>query len=763
MKRLSVLIFAFLCILSTYAVIQKNDAIRLIEKVTNDSISEIWVANQQFKQGDTIFLWNGYITCPFKEAWIVFVDYHPMQNWAHECTYFYVDKISGEYVRIDKNMPPQKISERWTQYRNFVTPNRGNRSLLQRLLANDSTPVIPHRYQSEENRSEQTNSHLYAVIIDFCSPDPTYNHERLWNDCATMYNTFRNNGYPRENILVAMPDDSEGMPLLRLVDGSFIQSPTDLDGDGLSDVMYPATRNGVDDLFYDISHVLTENDILTVYLTGHGDYPQDYSFNYVGWLADNVRYSDAYLVQQLLGLNIGTLHLIVQRNIAYSFTYEDKITPYDTIEYNNILTKNPHFHAVLSADDVHATPNYYIDEYTERWADAVNGNATGFDLNGDGYTSMYEAHTYAISNHSTSPYYRFYQESLPVCLKYNLSLTGTLPNNPCIFSDLYMKDNYADYGGEPNTSTELSYISPDIWVEDLNGNMVNTLMSNETYNVCVRIHNRGSEDSNGNETLHIHWTKAVIGGKWPDSWNGFGLYDCNGTAVNTGMEITPEEGFALPVIPAENEYIARVEWTTPDNHDYAVCSEFANNINELWHYCLLARLYEDNDTPGSDMVYQPLQSFVLNSNNVISRNITIMNNIDTDIFGSVISVVAPYSGEFSLSGRLYSYFEEFMHEDFVINLYLDDNLYASWNGEGIGITNHGDRIQILHPISTLQNLYLDEHVLYTLKVEVENGDLPDFRFDLALTDENGIKLGGESFQIPEGDVFSSPQRREERN
>ena len=37
-----------------------------------------------------------------------------------------------------------------------------------------------------------------------------------------MYNTLINNGYLRDNIYVAMPDDSENMPLLRLVSGELI-------------------------------------------------------------------------------------------------------------------------------------------------------------------------------------------------------------------------------------------------------------------------------------------------------------------------------------------------------------------------------------------------------------------------------------------------------------------------------------------------------------------------------------------------------------
>ena len=68
MKRLSFIFFALSYVIFAHAMIQQKDAISIIEKVTNDSISEIWAANQQYADGDTIFLWNGNIICPFKEA-----------------------------------------------------------------------------------------------------------------------------------------------------------------------------------------------------------------------------------------------------------------------------------------------------------------------------------------------------------------------------------------------------------------------------------------------------------------------------------------------------------------------------------------------------------------------------------------------------------------------------------------------------------------------------------------------------------------------
>ena len=728
MKRKFIFILTlFYGILLHAEIIESNELLHFVEKINNDSTEEIWFSNQQYTTNDTIFLWDSYVVCPFEDAWGVFIDYHPLQDWGHKCSYIFINKSNGEYVQIDKTLPPLHISEQWTKYRTFNPPTKIH-SPKRNMLHLDNQ-------QDNYLSNIEENQHLYAIIIDYCGGNTEYNYERLWNDCSAMYTAFRNNGYLREHIYVAMPDGSAGMPNLHFLPGDTIENPLDLDGDGINDIRYPATIHGVDSMFNDISSVLTENDILVVYLTGHGDFPLDYSFNYFGTLVDG-NYYDGTLVHQLSALNVGILNMIIQRNSTYYL-----------LNYNNIINHNTPFYTVISADDTRHNSYGYIDEYTSRWAQAVNNDGL-YDLNNDGHTSMYEAHSYAISNNSDQYYYP-YQDSKPVCLIHDLSLKGTLPSNPCIQSDLYIKDNSADYGREPNTSTELSYISPDIWIENPRGDVVDIPMSNRTYNVCVRVRNRGNEYSYGTETLHLHWTKAVIGGVWPNSWNGEEIFDCNGTSVSTGMEITSVEGFSLPIIPPQGEYIARIPWTTPNYADYAMCTEFGENPTELWHYCLLARIYEDDNTPGAEMEYQPMNTFVLNSNNVASRNITIMQSLSDNIVGAIVSVVAPYTGSFSISGRLCSFFSEFFNDDFTINLYLDNNLYTSWDGSSFGLTDEGDRFKVVSPLSEIQHLNLSENTIYTIKIEVENGFLPGLMYDIALKDEEGIVLGGERFQFAE--------------
>lgn len=731
------LFVACLCSGSLKATANKNEVYRIIENNVKESNNEIWISNQQYSIGDTIFIWNGFLTCPFEKAWGVFVDEQPLQNWGHECQYIFINSSNGEYKQYNRYSPPYKISENWTKYRSVYPTTSKDTTKIKSLLS-------CQKQKSHTKTADLENSNLYAIIIDYCGPDPEYNFERLWNDCSAMYTTLLNNGYPKDHIYVAMPDSSF---LLHLGTGQFIVFPTDLDGDGVRDVNYKPTVEGIDKIFQDISDVLTEDDILLVYLTGHGNAIFDFSTTFFGMvMGENIMYFDRELFLNLAELNAGFLNLIVQRNYEFYFTHSD------TVLYNNAS-----FQTVISCDDNgHVNPNsHIIDEYTYNFTNAVNRVNTA-DLNADGYISMYEAHNYAVSSTTCAdPSYRPSQNSQPVCLRHALTVSGTISNDPCVSSDLFIKDNSSDFGIEPNTSTDLFYISPDIWVEDLSGNVVNTLMSNELYNVCVKIHNMGSDDSEGNEELHLHWVKAVIGGQWPDSWIDGSVYDCSGTLVNPGGEITPNEGWALPSIPAGGEYIVRVPWITPNNADYTVCSEFTNNVEQLWHYCLLARLYEGDNTPGADLTYQPLNEFVLNSNNVASRNITIMNEIDNNNIAATVGVIAPYDGVFSLQYKLYINYDNFFSNNFNINIYIDDDLRSNWSGDSFGLMDLGDRFQLTNPLAELQQMDLYDNTLYSVYVEVEDGALFDFLFDIALTDTNGIVVGGERFQYTPGITTSN--------
>ena len=88
--------------------------------------------------------------------------------------------------------------------------------------------------------------------------------------------------------------------------------------------------------------------------------------------------------------------------------------------------------------------------------------------------------------------------------------------------DLFVRDAADDNGTEPSSCT-MPWTSPDIWIEDMDGNEVSHLAGNTNYYVCVRIHNRADHASTGYEKLYLNWVKAGPGTDWSAAWQSGGF------------------------------------------------------------------------------------------------------------------------------------------------------------------------------------------------------------------------------------------------
>ena len=252
---------------------------------------------------------------------------------------------------------------------------------------------------------------------------------------------------------------------------------------------------------------------------------------------------------------------------------------------------------------------------------------TPMDENEDGYISMAEAYDYVWSNDHSGEHPQIF--SNPYCLAQSLALNELL--NTCDLDlvsgwDLYMQDNHEDRGLEPNQTTDKCWITDDMWFEQY-GHRVEVLQSGVTYDMCVRVRNRGEDPSPSNDAvLYTHWTKACIGGGWSGGWTG-DVYHCNGTPVRVGDMI---DSVVLPPISGGDNYVARIPWTTPLSEEYTPCLEFAGeSLNELWHYCVLARIVDSQEQPDETFANMNFKNFVLDFNNVVSRNVTVMDVMST--------------------------------------------------------------------------------------------------------------------------------------
>ncbi len=183
-------------------------------------------------------------------------------------------------------------------------------------------------------------------------------------------------------------------------------------------------------------------------------------------------------------------------------------------------------------------------------------------------------------------------------------------------SDLYIKDNNADVGDEPNATTTIYYQSPEIWVRNVADPFVGGRYSNEDnpnrhqnplYRVSgqpnyvyVRIRNRGCNSTPASTIrLRVYWSRATTGLNWPNDW----------TIPPGGSEITAAAVF-VPALNPGQTWTAQVPWVVP-------------NPTTTNHFCLLARLVSTLD-PMTFPEGLNVNTNTRNNNNIAWKNTTVV-------------------------------------------------------------------------------------------------------------------------------------------
>lgn len=608
------------------------------------------------------------------------------------------------------------------------------------------------------NQAQGITHEKYAVIISGAG------NTRYKNDCYAVNQTLLNKGYDQNHIYVAI---SEGYS-------------QDLDGDGDDENIYPAGFDYLQDIFTWLLNHMTSEDDLFIYVTGPGLIHPLTGQSCID-LYGGYDLSDLGLKFMLAPIEHRTINVVMQQ--SYSGGFIDAL-----MELDNIVITT----ACQATEVSHSMARGYFDEFTFRWVSAITGNSPyalinsnacngptdlnhyydpadciidtdGGDYNGDGYVTMQEAFNYAERRDKAVPYESPMIDSNPGCLSRALALDELLYSDDCSATlvqgwDLYMKDNSDDYGDEPNISTNECWITNEIWFEE-NGEKVEVLQSGQTYDFCVQVRNRGAQTSPAGAVLYAHWTKARIGGAWPWGWTGY-TYDCNGTPVRQG-DLAGYD--TLPPIEGGKTYIARIPWTTPESEEYRDCFEFAGDqLNELWHYCVLARIVDSQEQPDETITDMYFQDFVLNFNNVVSRNVTIMGvqndvNLGSSSSTEVVGLANPLYGEDSGPYTLKCDISGMANWDQVANItltfpssfYSSQTAMTSYNCHDNGYGNYD-----LYDTAHFDDIYFagNDDNFYPVIVSIDYYNYNpeqyyNFIVSLVLVDGSGVKVGGEDFEF----------------
>ncbi|MDO4728144.1 MAG: hypothetical protein Q4B43_03950 [Bacteroidota bacterium] len=319
--------------------------------------------------------------------------------------------------------------------------------------------------------------------------------------------------------------------------------------------------------------------------------------------------------------------------------------------------------------------------------------------------------------------------------------------------DLYMKDDYSDFGIEPNINSQYIWNSKDIWVRnqtDLVEEHQNPIYHPTSINyVYVRIYNRGCSPSNGKDKVRLYWSKSVINPEWDFHWK----------ETNTFSNGAPVGGFigeiAIPQIESGGSVVLSIPWTSMPNPNF-----YGNLTTEPWNFSILARIVSEDD-PVAFPEVENLSVNVRNNNNLALKNVNVVDLRSTlNPFGSVLALDKSASGNVSIEFNVNDFEQGYnIFEEAEIVLTLDNSMLDAWI-EGGQILNQIERVShnkfIVKNQEAYMNFNLNEesigimdlkiHFLTKNVTEKNNFELHVVQKDL----DNNIVLGGETYNIIKG-------------
>lgn len=667
------------------------------------------------------------------QYWHFFIDPTPRSNWYHRSELVHVSKFLPDSAELSSGYKGglQMVYPWGWDY----TPVKINQIYDPR---SDYRPrVIPRTITPEQS---EIASHTYAVIINGgCAPQ--MNFVRFWNDCSFIYQVLtKRYGVPKSNLFPIMSDADDSGPDMLLLNGHQASQSGDLDFDGVDEIKYAATKRNITDVFTTLQKNLKANDHLLVFLTGNVEPPYRDSFitqpdvRLVLW--DGEKFSNSDLAD--------CLKPIIDRNVVVNIVA-------GTGHTNRFAESMDSLNCVITHtgwSEAQASLKVPYTDFLYHWTCAINGAThdnikVDADSDNDGRVSMSEAYNYAnkMMEWTETAMYSSYPQSLGE----DLSFDHIPPA-----ADIYIRDNPEDIGHEPNTTTDRTWISPDIWVR--NDGTTTPVHENPVYtgpetniHVLVRIHNRGTQKFTGRKWIHVFAAEASTGFV-DETWYGLEV-DAYDRA--TGDHI---KGIRIPEIDPGGSVIVKIPWTLPE--------EFYDPTGETsTHFCIWAEILDSNNYMPGGFVYRDYN--VLGRRNQAQKNLILVNKKDA---GTAIPVrirnIISESRKYSLEMVPVTKADEALYSKANIEMEMSPLIGQAWEDGGMLSSNiattksaNGNHVvRFLDRTSKVEALSLPgrEHDYVKLSFKFRQLVLREdqsYTFDLVQRDESGKVIGGERFVV----------------
>ena len=677
-----------------------------------------------------------------ESQWTIFVDAEPMKGWEHNC---YLCRFPKQFLPLTRPLPVSQTSYKLPPdgtLTPLVVKNRYGERATEKPRVNKAN--VSAREQDVADRT-------YAVILSG-GANKNANYERYWNDCSFVFQTLVNKyGIPHEHISVIMSDGTDPADDMCAIDGGYKSSPLDLDFDGVPDIRYAATKANVQQVLSGLSGSLKADDHLFFYVIDHGGSNDFDSQSYIN-LWGNETLQDYELADYLSPMINDSVTVNVVLGQCFSGGFIGELT-----EVGCVVAA-----ASTGSEYSWACLDKPYDEFVYHWTSAINqatpdGTAVNSDADGNGQVSMAEAFAYAEMNDTASETPQYI--STPVTVGQGLSFVHLVKS-----FDLYIRDNSADTGVEPNLTTDIIWDSPDVWIRnkpDGKEEHENPYYTTDHFSaaIYVRVHNNGKVRYNGGNWLHVYWALASTGIRRA-TWKGRELYN--------NRHVTGEVLRAMHIDSIEpgESGIVQINWSLP--HD------LMTNDNEVkHHFCLLARIMDSSVDDKYDPE-GPIYFDVKGDRQIAQKNVTVLNMQDARNGASVfVRNIYGDARSYSLEIRPRTEAGKRLFTDAKVSLEMSQPVFNAWDRGGRRAKNiayvpaeNPRRVEWLSSESRVENICLagKEFDKVTLKLEPVASNLVFLNrtFDLIQRDDAGNIVGGETFvltsriQLPLLNINSEP-------
>ena len=410
------------------------------------------------------------------DSWIVMIDTNPQANSGRFWLYIYVNAYSGRAA---------KTSWQWS-----IPVEFGCKTVKSNIGADPLSPndIFPSLGYSVSTRSENTSiSNNWAVIISG-GMSPSLNRERYWNDCSAIYKCLRQvYNYQRGRIIVLMSDGTSSGLDRHMNGGTYTSSPQDLDGDGVNDINYAATKANITAVFNQLRNNVAANEQVFVFVTDHGARINDES--YIN-LWNNTTISATEFAAEVSKINSSSRkHVVMGQCYSGGFI-------------NKLFATCPNISVAAACSESqlsYAREGNLYDEYLYHWISAAAGTTPDTEVsvnaesNGYDGISIQEIGKYADDQDILSETNQY--ESDPDLMGKKYGLSGEEFGYPVLSGSMNLSSSSS---GQRFEIAELPDTYTLLWQSSSNVSLPTT-----TQSYAIATHSAG-------EAMELGWVKATL-------------------------------------------------------------------------------------------------------------------------------------------------------------------------------------------------------------------------------------------------------------